>query len=173
MYKRQVVINANGADDVTVTNYGTIRSSNKNNVLYFINGDGATIDNKSTGTIYSYKCCAINYKNRTGIINIYNAGTIQSRTHGTITAWDSGSPTLNIENSGTITMSGTSVAASNTAALCAICATGSSGTVTITNTGTVQTSGNNNPAVYVEDSADNTITNSGTISGHGLSLIHI
>ena len=51
-----VVINANGADDVTVTNYGTIRSSNKNNVLYFINGDGATIDNKSTGTIYSYKC---------------------------------------------------------------------------------------------------------------------
>ena len=27
-----IVINANGADDVTVTNYGTIRSSNKNNV---------------------------------------------------------------------------------------------------------------------------------------------
>ena len=161
------VINANSDDNVKVTNYGTIRSSNRNHVLYFINGEDATIDNKSTGTIYSYKCCAINYKDRTGTINIYNAGTIQSRTHGTITAWDSGSPTLNIENSGTITMSGTSVNSSNTGALCAICATGSSGTVTITNTGTVQTSGNNNPAIYVEDSATNTITNSGTISGHG------
>ena len=66
-------------------------------------------------------------------------------------------------------MRGVSVSQSNVKALCAICAGGSSGTVTITNSGTIETIGDDRPAIYTNDATTATITNSGTISGHGTS----
>ena len=62
-------------------------------------------------------------------------------------------------------MRGLSVSQSNVKALCAICAGGSSGSVTITNSGTIETIGDDRPAIYSNDLTTSVITN--------LSLIHI
>ena len=64
-------------------------------------------------------------------------------------------------------MRGVSVSQGNVNALCAICAAGSTGDVTITNSGTIETIGDDRPAIYSNDTTTTTITNSGTISGHG------
>ena len=91
------------------------------------------------------------------------------RDSGTIVNWGSSSAETNITNSGTIRMRGVSVSQGNVNALCAICAAGSSGAVTITNSGTIETIGDDRPAIYSNDTTTTTITNSGTISGHGTS----
>ena len=162
----KTAISAGSRDNVTVTNHGTI-SSTSHFTLNFRSGTSPTVDNKSTGTISSSRCCTIEIKSTDGTVNITNAGTIESSTHGTIVNWGVNSAAINVTNTGTITMSGANVNQSRVDALCAICTTGSSGAVTIINSGTVQTSGNNNPAIYSDDLTETTITNSGTISGHG------
>ena len=48
-------------------------------------------------------------------------------------------------------MRGISVSQSNVEALCAICTAGSTGAVTITNSGTIETIGDDRPAIYTND----------------------
>ena len=154
-------------DNVKITNHGTI-TNNNHFTLHMRNTTDATIDNKSTGIIQSTGgCCTIDYKGSDGTFTLTNAGTIISRTHGTINNWGSSSSIVNITNSGTIRMRGISVSQSNVEALCAICTAGSTGAVTITNSGTIETIGDDRPAIYTNDETASTIINSGTISGHG------
>ena len=164
-----VAIHGESNENLKITNHGTIQNS-KHHTIFLTSGVSPTIDNKSTGTIESEGgCCTINYKNVSGTFTVTNAGSIISKTHGTIVNWGSSSAETNIINSGTIRMRGVSVSQSNVKALCAICAGGSSGTVTITNSGTIETIGDDRPAIYTNDATTATITNSGTISGHGTS----
>ena len=164
-----VAIHGESNENLKITNHGTIQNS-KHHTIFLTSGVSPTIDNKSTGTIESEGgCCTINYKNVSGTFTVTNAGSIISKTHGTIVNWGSSSAETNITNSGTIRMRGVSVSQGNVNALCAICAAGSSGAVTITNSGTIETIGNDRPAIYSNDTTTTTITNSGTISGHGTS----
>ncbi len=160
-------VSAVNDDNVKITNHGTITNDN-HFTLHMRNTTDATIDNKSTGIIQSTGgCCTIDYKGSDGTFTLTNAGTIISRTHGTINNWGSSSSIVNITNSGTIRMRGISVSQSNVEALCAICTAGSTGAVTITNSGTIETIGDDRPAIYTNDETASTIINSGTISGHG------
>ena len=165
----KIALHGQTNENLKITNHGTIQSSS-HHTIYLQAGVSPTIENKSTGTIESQGgCCTINYKDVSGTFNITNAGSIISKTHGTIVNWGSSSAETNITNSGTIRMRGVSVSQGNVNALCAICAAGSSGAVTITNSGTIETIGNDRPAIYSNDTTTTTITNSGTISGHGTS----
>ncbi len=170
-----VTLNRNGKyavyavndDNVKVTNHGTI-TNNNHFTLHMRNTTSATIDNKSTGIIQTTGgCCTIDYKGSDGTFTLTNAGTIISKTHGTIINWGTSSSIVNITNSGTIRMRGESVSQSDVKALCAICTAGSTGAVTITNSGTIETIGDDRPAIYTNDETASTIINSGTISGHG------
>ena len=165
----KIALHGQTNENLKITNHGTIQSSS-HHTIYLQAGVSPTIENKSTGTIESQGgCCTINYKDVSGTFNITNAGSIISKTHGTIVNWGSSSAETNITNSGTIRMRGVSVSQGNVNALCAICAAGSSGAVTITNSGTIETIGDDRPAIYSNDTTTTTITNSGTISGHGTS----
>ena len=165
----KIALHGQTNENLKIINHGTIQSSS-HHTIYLQAGVSPTIENKSTGTIESQGgCCTINYKDVSGTFNITNAGSIISKTHGTIVNWGSSSAETNITNSGTIRMRGVSVSQGNVNALCAICAAGSSGAVTITNSGTIETIGNDRPAIYSNDTTTTTITNSGTISGHGTS----
>tara|TARA_B100001029_G_scaffold152984_1_gene136375 strand:- start:541 stop:2892 length:2352 start_codon:yes stop_codon:yes gene_type:complete len=162
-----VALHGQSNENLKITNHGTIQSSG-HHTIYLRSGVSPTIDNKSTGTIESTGgCCAIGYKSVSGTFTVTNAGNIISKTHGTIVNWGTSAAETNITNSGTIRMRGLSVSQSNVKALCAICAGGSSGTVTITNSGTIETIGDDRPAIYSNDLTTSVITNSGTISGHG------
>ncbi len=170
-----VTLNRNGKyavyavndDNVKITNHGTI-TNNNHFTLHMRNTTDATIDNKSTGIMQSTGgCCTIDYKGSDGTFTLTNAGTIISKTHGTINNWGASTSIVNITNSGTIRMRGVSVSQSNVEALCAICTAGSTGAVTITNSGTIETIGDDRPAIYTNDETTSTIINSGTISGHG------
>ena len=162
-----VALHGQSNENLKITNHGTIQSSG-HHTIYLRSGVSPTIDNKSTGTIESTGgCCAIGYKSVSGTFTVTNAGNIISKTHGTIVNWGTSSAVTNITNSGTIRMRGLSVSQSNVKALCAICAGGSSGSVTITNSGTIETIGDDRPAIYSNDLTTSVITNSGTISGHG------
>lgn len=165
----KIALHGQTNENLKITNHGTIQSSS-HHTIYLQAGVSPTIENKSTGTIESQGgCCTINYKDVSGTFNITNAGSIISKTHGTIVNWGSSSAETNITNSGTIRMRGVSVSQGNVNALCAICAAGSTGAVTITNSGTIETIGDDRPAIYSNDTTTTTITNSGTISGHGTS----
>ena len=165
----KIALHGQTNENLKITNHGTIQSSS-HHTIYLQAGVSPTIENKSTGTIESQGgCCTINYKDVSGTFNITNAGSIISKTHGTIVNWGSSSAETNITNSGTIRMRGVSVSQGNVNALCAICAAGSSGAVTITTSGTIETIGDDSPAIYSNDTTPTTITNSGTISGHGTS----
>ena len=165
----KIALHGQTNENLKITNHGTIQSSS-HHTIYLQAGVSPTIENKSTGTIESQGgCCTINYKDVSGNFNITNAGSIISKTHGTIVNWGSSSAETNITNSGTIRMRGVSVSQGNVNALCAICAAGSTGAVTITNSGTIETIGDDRPAIYSNDTTTTTITNSGTISGHGTS----
>ena len=162
-----VALNGQSNENLKITNHGTIQSSG-HHTIYLRSGVNPTIDNKSTGTIESTGgCCAIGYKSVSGTFTVTNAGNIISKTHGTIVNWGTSTAVTNITNSGTIRMRGLSVSQSDVKALCAICAGGSSGSVTITNSGTIETIGDDRPAIYSNDLTTSVITNSGTISGHG------
>ena len=165
----KIALHGQTNENLKITNHGTIQSSS-HHTIYLQAGVSPTIENKSTGTIESQGgCCTINYKDVSGTFNITNAGSIISKSHGTIVNWGSSSAETNITNSGTIRMRGVSVSQGNVNALCAICAAGSTGAVTITNSGTIETIGDDRPAIYSNDTTTTTITNSGTISGHGTS----
>ena len=165
----KIALHGQTNENLKITNHGTIQSSS-HHTIFLQSGVNPTIDNESTGTIESTGgCCTINYKNVSGTFTVTNAGSIISKTHGTIVNWGSSSAETNITNSGTIRMRGVSVSQGNVNALCAICAAGSSGAVTITNSGTIETIGDDRPAIYSNDTTTTTITNSGTISGHGTS----
>ena len=165
----KIALHGQTNENLKITNHGTIQSSS-HHTIYLQAGVSPTIENKSTGTIESQGgCCTINYKDVSGTFNVTNAGSIISKTHGTIVNWGSSSAETNITNSGTIRMRGVSVSQGNVNALCAICAAGSTGAVTITNSGTIETIGDDRPAIYSNDTTTTTITNSGTISGHGTS----
>ncbi len=180
-------INLKNAGDVTqgiisITNAGTIQSSNTAHDIasdakthYTLRlesisgGNTITIDN--SGTIKTVRCCAIFLVDTTDPVTITNSGTIYSGTHGAIDG--GGTTNLTIVNSGTITGTGTISPNPVADRLGAIVLNEGSG-ATITNTGTIESLGNNLPGITIGDNdgtpanvSNVTITNSGTIAGAG------
>ncbi len=164
-------VEANNHDNVTIDNYGTITNTNYNTAVDITNSSNITIYNRTGATIYSHKSGAIRMTKTDGDINIYNYGTIESRTHGAIHNYaESISGDIYIENSGTIRTSNTGIGGLSAGRhLGSVAIEGDddhTGTFTLVNSGTIDVEGSNPfPAVRVNNSYANIITTSGTVSG--------
>jgi len=158
------------------TGYSTI-SHHTLRLTNITNGGTITVDN--SGTIESQACCALDFNSTTDAITATNSGTIKSVTSAAVGA--RGTRNLTLNNSGTITGSGTLNKSGTDASVKSVIDLSNDGSVTggigatIINSGTIQASGNNFHAISIgtdevggaeEDAFNNvTITNSGTIAG--------
>ena len=166
----QVVhIDNTSINDVTITNNGTIWSTENN----AIEMDGteitgtATITNTSTGTIQSDSTAideaAIAIKDTTGTINISNAGTITSKAQGIL---NKGSTIKSLTNTGTLETTGTWSTSLDIGSLY----NDEASTITsLTNSGTMKGTKPNRSGI-VNKGTIRTLTNSGTIQGTGVTL---
>ena len=162
------------SDNTTITNYGNIlNDTNKTiNTEAQYGGDNFTFNNKSTGVVRSTKSRAIWLRDNEDGVVINNEGEIYALMDCAIcssNAWGS----ITITNSGTIHTGTTDLTDSdyhlwevyNTAIGITSPNTGAS--YTINNSGTIKSVDDNLAGIYVEDVANATIINSGTIQGHG------
>ncbi len=162
------------SDNTTITNYGNIlNDTNKTiNTEAQYGGDNFTFNNKSTGVVRSTKSRAIWLRDNEDGAVINNEGEIYALMDCAIcssNAWGS----ITITNSGTIHTGTTDLTDSdyylwevyNTAIGITSPNTGAS--YTINNSGTIKSVDDNLAGIYVEDVANATIINSGTIQGHG------
>ena len=157
----------NTADNVTITNFGTIRS-NKNEVVNSDDDDNVTINNKSGGVIRAQLSRAI-FLNGVGDYDIINEGDIQARTYCAIctNAGHTGNITINNSNLIHTTSANPSTSVEIFKSAIGIRSPGSGGTFTLINSGTIRSVDDNLAGVYVDEDVNATITNSGTIQGHG------
>ena len=154
----------------TITNYGNITGTHN----YVIDtasasgGDNLVINNKSTGFIRSNKSRTIWLKDVQGEIEINNEGEIYALTYCAICSTNNRG-SITVTNSGTIhtgtTDPETGVEVYNSAI--GFTSPGTGASYTINNSGTIKSVGDNLAGIYVEDVANATIINSGTIQGHG------
>ena len=162
------------SDNTTITNYGNIlNDTNKTiNTEAQYGGDNFTFNNKSTGVVRSTKSRAIWLRDNEDGVVINNEGEIYALMDCAIcssNAWGS----ITITNSGTIHTGTTDLTDSdytlwevyNTAIGITSPNTGAS--YIINNSGTIKSVDDNLAGIYVEDVANATIINSGTIQGHG------
>ena len=162
------------SDNTTITNYGNIlNDTNKTiNTEAQYGGDNFTFNNKSTGVVRSTKSRAIWLRDNEDGAVINNEGEIYALMDCAIcssNAWGS----ITITNSGTIHTGTTDLTDSdytlwevyNTAIGITSPNTGAS--YIINNSGTIKSVDDNLAGIYVEDVANATIINSGTIQGHG------
>jgi hypothetical protein len=162
------------SDNTTITNYGNIlNDTNKTiNTEAQYGGDNFTFNNKSTGVVRSTKSRAIWLRDNEDGVVINNEGEIYALMDCAICS-SNALGSITITNSGTIHTGTTDLTDSdyylwevyNTAIGITSPNTGAS--YTINNSGTIKSVDDNLAGIYVEDVANATIINSGTIQGHG------
>ena len=156
----------NTANNVTITNFGKIRSNF--NEAVNSDDDNVTINNESTGVIRTEKSRAI-WLDGVGDYDITNEGEIQARTYCAICTNSGHTGNITINNSNLIhtTSANPSTGVEIFKSAIGIRSPGSGGTFTLINSGTIKSIDDNLAGVHVDDNVNATITNSGTIQGHG------
>jgi hypothetical protein len=154
----------------TITNYGNITGTH-NRVIdtdSASGGDNLVINNKSTGLIRSNKSRTIWLEDVQGEVEINNEGEIKALTYCAICS-SNNRGSITVTNSGTIHTSTSNPETGVEVYFSAIGFTspGTGASYTINNSGTIKSVDDNLAGIYVEDVANATIINSGTIQGHG------
>ena len=133
-------------DNLTINNKSTGYMRTTKSRTIFLDKNN-TVDINNEGEIYAYTYCAICGSGARGPITITNSGTIRTGTSD----WSTGVTTYK----SAIGMHSPNTGESYDASF------------TINNSGTIKSVDDNLAGIYVEDVANATIINSGTIQGHG------